>query len=79
MKTIEDLKTVLLASKWDYSESQNLIETHIEVSFHDGVIYGTMVCNNGLGSIYDCGVYTQIQNKEFKHLIPSNKFITIEI
>ncbi len=79
MKTIQDLKAALLAVNWDRSESQNLIETHMEVSYNDGVIYGTMVCNNGLGRIFDCGVYTEIETTEFKHLIPAKKFITIEI
>lgn len=79
MKTIKDLKEFLLSANWDYSESQNLIETHIEVSYSEGYLYATKVCNNNLGSIFDCGVYTQIETKEFKHLIPKNKFITIEI
>ncbi len=79
MTTIQDLKAALMQADWDYSESQNLQETHIEANYHNGIVYGTLVCNNGLGSVFSCGVYTTILGIKYKHLFPKNKFITIEI
>ena len=79
MKTLQDLKTALLAEYWVTEESKNLQETHIEVSADSGMIYGSMICVNGLGSVYECGVYTDMDKKGFEHLFTDNKPFWIEL
>jgi hypothetical protein len=79
MKTINDLKAALLAEYWDSAESKNLQETHIEVSADSGIIYGRMICCNGLGSTFECGVYTEMDKKGFEHLFQAGKTFFIEL
>jgi hypothetical protein len=79
MKTINDLKAALLAEYWVLEESKNLQETHIEVSADSKIIYGTMICRNGLGSTFDCGVYTDMDKKGFEHLFEVGKTFLIEL
>jgi hypothetical protein len=79
MKTINDLKIALLAEYWDSQESKNLQETHIEVSADSGIIYGSMICCNGLGSLYACGIYTDMDKAGFEHLFEAGKTFFIEL
>ncbi len=79
MKNINDLKIALLAEYWSSAESKNLQETHIEVSADSGIIYGSMICCNGEGSIYACGIYTDMDKKGFEHLFQAGKTFFIEL
>jgi hypothetical protein len=79
MKTINDLKAALLAEYWVIEESKNLQETHIEVSADSGMIYGSMICCNGFGSTFECGVYTDMDKKGFEHLFEPGKTFLIEL
>jgi hypothetical protein len=79
MKTVQDLKSALLSQYWDSEESKNLQETHIEVSADSGFIYGSMICCNGEGSIYECCIYTNMDKKGFEHLFEAGKTFFIEL
>lgn len=79
MKTLNDLKEALLAEYWVADESKNLQETHIEVSADSGMIYGSMICVNGEGYVYECGVYTDMGKKGFEHLFADRKPFWIEL
>ena len=79
MKTINDLKIALLAEYWDSAESKNLQETHIEVSADSSIIYGSMICCNGLGSLYECGIYTDMDKAGYEHLFEGKKRFFIEL
>jgi hypothetical protein len=79
MKTIQDLKAALLSQYWDSEESKNLQETHIEVSADSSIVYGSMICCNGDGSIYECGIYTDMDKKGFEHLFEVGKTFFIEL